>query len=295
MSSKGRLNCWALKGGASVLLDGVLLQKNGDEGGGGDRDEGSDDAGEGGSQEQGDEDGEAHEVDAGTHDARDEDGVFDVDVDDVEDEDAGHLGPGVECGDDGDESDGDDAAGDGDDVEQAHEEAEKKEVADVEKAEDDDAGDSEDEHEGALAEEPFAHLALGSLEGLVEADALVAGEEGEEEAVGVFAFEHEVDAEEDGGEDVEEVGEPEGHRGEEIAGGGVEGADGALGDGVNAEPVGEGNSFEFGNDVGDALGELVGELAEVAHDGRQAGGEEEREDAGDADDQEDDGDGARGW
>ena len=139
--------------------------------------------------------------------------------------------------------------------------------------------DSEDEHEGALADEPFADLALGSLEGAVEADALVGGEEGEEEAVGVFAFEHEVDAEEDGGEDVEEVREPEGHGGEEIAGGGVDGADGALGDGVNAEPVGEGNSFEFGDDVGNALRELVGEVAEVAQDGRQAGGEEEREDA----------------
>ena len=69
---------------------------------------------------------------------------------------------------------------------------------------------------------------------------------------------------------------------------------GALGDGVDAEPVGEGDSFEFGDDAGDALGELVGELAEVAQDGREADGEEEREDAGDADDEEDDGDAARG-
>lgn len=195
----------------SVLLDGVLLQKDGDEGGGGYGDEGSDDAGKGRAQQQGDEDGKAHEIDAGAHDAGDEDGVFQVDVDDVEDEDAGHLGPGVERGDDGDEGYGDDAAGDGDDVEQAHEEAEKKEVTDVEETEDDDARDSEDEHEGALADEPFAHLPLGSFEGVVEAGALIGGEEGEEEAVGVFALEHEVDAEEDGGEDVEDVGEPEGH------------------------------------------------------------------------------------
>jgi len=68
---------------------------------------------------------------------------------------------------------------------------------------------------------------------------LICGEEGEEEAVGVFAFEHEVDAEEDGGEDVEEVREPERDRGEEIAGGGIESADGALGDGVDAESCGE--------------------------------------------------------
>ncbi len=110
-------------------------------------------------------------------------------------------------------------------------------------------------------------MRLGSLEGAVEAAALVGRNEGEEEAVGVFAFEHEVDAEEGGGEDVEEVGEPERHVGEEIAGGGIEGADGALGEGVYAEPVGERNSFESGNEVGDALGEFVGKLAEVAEDG----------------------------
>ena len=86
-------------------------------------------------------------------------GVLDVDVDEVEDEDAGHLGPGIECGDAGDEDHGDDASGDGNDVEQAHEDAEKEEVADVEEAEDDGAGDAEDEHEQALAEEPFADLA----------------------------------------------------------------------------------------------------------------------------------------
>ena len=88
--------------------------------------------------------------------------------------------------------------------------------------------------------------------------------------VGVLAFEHEVDAEEDGGEDVEEVGEPERERGNEIRGGGVEGSGGALGDGVDAEPVGERNSFETGDDFWDALGEFGGEVAKVAAE--QAGG-----------------------
>jgi hypothetical protein len=190
------------------VLDGVFLEENGDEGGGGDGDEGSDDSGEGGSDEQGDEDGEAHEVDAGLHDAGGEEGVFDVDVDEIEDEDAKHLGPGVERGDGGDEEDGDDAAGDGDDVEQAHEDAEEDEVADVEDSEDDDAADAQAEHEEALAEEPFAHLELGLAEGGVETGAGGGFEEREEEGVGGVAFEHEVDAEEGGGEDVEEVGEP---------------------------------------------------------------------------------------
>jgi hypothetical protein len=290
----GWLDGWAVERRPTrlIFVDSVLLEQDGDEGGGGDGDESSDDAGQGGSQEQGDEDGEAHEIDAGAHDPRDEDGVFDVDVDEIEDEDAGHLGPGVDCGDDGDQRDGDDPAGDGDDVEQSHEEAEEKEVADVEDAEDDDARDPEDEHEGALAYEPLAHLALGSFEGGVEAAALVCREEGEEETVGVFAFEHEVDAKEDGGDDVEEVGEPERHGGEEIAGGGVEGADGALGEGLDAESVGEGDFFEFGGDIGDALREFVGELAEVAQDGGEASGKEQGEDASDGCDQQDDGYGA---
>ena len=178
----------------------------------------------------------------------------------------------------GGDDDGDDAAGDRNDVEQTHEEAKEHEVTDVEETEDDGAGDAEDEHQGALADEPFADLAFGALEGVVEAVALCGGEEGEEEAVGVFAFEHEVDAEEGGGQDVEEVGEPEWQRSEEVAGSGVEGPYGALGDGVDAEPVGEGDPFELGDDVGNTLRELVGEAAEVAQDRREAGGEEERED-----------------
>ena len=60
---------------------------------------------------------------------------------------------------------------------------------------------------------PRSHLLTlrsALLEGEVETAAVVGAEEGEEEAVGVLAFEHEVDAEEDGGEDVEEVAEPVG-------------------------------------------------------------------------------------
>ena len=148
-----------------VVVDGVLVEQDGDEGGGGDGDEGSHDAGEGGADEEGNEDGDAHEVDRGLHDARGEDGVFEIDVDGVEDEDAGHFGPGIERGDATGEDDGDDAAGDRDDIEQAHENAEKDEVADVQDAEDDGAADTEDEHEETLAEEPFAHFEFGFLQG----------------------------------------------------------------------------------------------------------------------------------
>ena len=61
--------------------------------------------------------------------------------------------------------------------------------------------------------------------------------------------------------------EPERKRGEEVGCGGVEGSNGALGDGVDAEAVGEGDFLEFGDDIGDALRELFGEAAEVAQDG----------------------------
>ncbi len=182
----------------SVFFDGVFVEEDGDEGGSGYGDQGSYDAGYCRAQEEGDEDGQAHEVDAGAHDAGGEEGVLQVDVEEVEGEDAEHLGPGVEGCDSSGEEDGEDSSCNGDDVEQAHEEAEEDEVSDVEEAEDDGAGEAQAEHEQALTEEPFAHLLVGSLEGGVEAEALGAREEGEEEAVGVFAFEHEVDTEEEG-------------------------------------------------------------------------------------------------
>jgi hypothetical protein len=298
-SRGGRTNavCWSCGvdfPGVLVSADGVFLEQNGDEGGGGNGDKRSGDAGEGGSEEEGDEYGEAHQVDAGAHDARDEDGVFEVDIDGVEDEDAGHLGPGVDGGDDGHEQDGDDAPGDGDDVEKAHEKAEEEKVADVQDAEDDGAGDSQDKHEEALTEEPLADLLFGYFEGAVKADALFATKEREEELVGVFAFEHEVDAEEDGGEDVEDVGEPFGEGGNEIGGGRGDAAFGALGDGVDAEFVGERKLFDLRDDAGDALGQVGGEAAEVAEDGRQSSGEEGRQEEAGDDDEDDDGDAAGG-
>ena len=180
-------------------MDEVLVQEDGDEGGGGDGDQGADDAGQLGPGDEGDEDGKAHEVDAVAHDARGEDGVFDVDVDEVEEEDAEHFFPGIERGDEGGQCDGDDRAGDGNDIEQAHEDAEQDEVADVQEAEDEGAGEAEDEHERGLAEEPLADTQLGRAERGVEALAAFAGEEREHPVVCLVALEHEVDAEDEGG------------------------------------------------------------------------------------------------
>ena len=164
----------------------------------------------------------------------------------------------------------------------------------MENGEDDGAGDSEDEHEESLAEEPLADLLVGLLEGGVEAVAVGGGEEREEEMVGVLAFEHEVEAEEDGGEDVEEVREPVGQGGDEIAGGGGEASLGSVGDAVDAHPVGDGKFFDPVDDVGDAVGELGGELGEVAEDRWKADGEEDGEDENDGGDEQEDGGGAGG-
>ena len=161
-------------------------------------------------------------------------------------------------------------------------------------AEDNGAGDSEDEHEQALTEEPFADFALSFFQGAVEAGALVTVKEREEELVGMFAFEHEVDAEEGGGEDVEDVGEPVGQRGEEIRGGGGEAVLGALCEGVDAKSVRQGKSVDFGNDAGDALGQVGGEVAEIAEDRRKSAGKEGSKEEAEDDDEDDDGDGAGG-
>jgi hypothetical protein len=282
-----------LSGLGGVLLDQVLVDDDGNHGGGGDGDEGADDAGEGGAGEQRDDHREAHEIDTAAHDAWSEEGVLDLGVDDVEDEDAGHLGPGVGSGDTGGEEDGDDASYDGDDVEEAHEDAEEKEVADVQKAEGGGAAEAEDEHERDLSNEPAAHADFGDDQGFGEAIAGVGGEEGEEVEVDELAFEHEVDAEDEGGEEIEDAGDPERSGGEEILRSGGEDAFTFLGEGVDAELVGEGQMLDAGDDAGDAGRQVGGEALDVVHDRREREDEEEGEDEGDGEDQGDDGDWAR--
>jgi hypothetical protein len=135
---------------------------------------------------------------------------------------------------------------------------------------------------------------LGLFERGVETLALGGGEERKEKTVGEFAFEHEVDAEKDGGEDIEDVSEPERERAEDVAGGGGEGSFGTLDDAVDAELVGHGDLLDAGDDLGDALGKVVGELAEIAEDGWKAGGEEDCQNHEDGEDEKNDRDGARG-
>ena len=67
-----------------------------------------------------------------------------------------------------------------------------------------------------------------------------------------------------------------------------------LGEGVDAELVGERKVLELGDDVGDARREVTGEVLDVMQDGRQAGDEEERERDEDGENKRYDRDGARG-
>lgn len=163
----------------------------------------------------------------------------------------------------------------------------------MQQAEDDGAGEAEDEHEESLRGEPFADLLVSMMEGEVEALALGQGKEGEEEAIGFVAFEHEIDAEKGGGEDVEDVGEPLGQGGDEVSGGGAGGGFCALGDGFEAEMAGEGQALEALDGLWNALGQVDGELMEVVYDGWDSHGEEEAENGGDGDDQDGDGEWAR--
>ena len=277
-----------------VAAHGILLQQDRNQGRGRNRDERSNDPCQGCAEEQGDKDSKPHQVYARAHDARDQEGVLDVDIDCIEDQHAGHLAPGVDGRDDGDQHDRHDAAGDGNQVEQTHKKAQQNEVADVENAKDDSAGDSQDEHQEALAEQPLAHLVIGCLESLVETAALIAAKEGEKELIGVFAFEHKVDAEKYCRQNVEDVGEPVGQRGKEIGSGRGQAIFRALCDGVDAELGGEGKLLNSGDNPGHALRQVGGEVLEIAEDRRKSAGEERSKKEADDDNEDEDRDNAGG-
>ena len=99
----------------------------------------------------------------------------------------------------------------------------------------------------------------------------------EEVLVDFAALEHEVDAKEGGGEEVEDVREPVGKGVEEVAGGSGEGFLRTLRGGVDTEAVGERKLLDLGDELRDAGGGVRDELAEIAGDGRKGDPEEEHE------------------
>ena len=137
----------------------------------------------------------------------------------------------------------------------------REEVPDVQDAEDNGAANAKDQHEQTLAEEPFAHADFGFFERCVQTAAILQREEREEEGVGVFAFEHEIDAEDEGGEQIEDAAYPLGKGGEEVGGRGGECAFGLLRDGVvEPELVGHGQLLDLVDDLRDASRQVIRKL-----------------------------------
>jgi hypothetical protein len=129
---------------------------------------------------------------------------------------------------------------------------------------------------------------------VIETAALIQPEEREKEAIGVLAFEHEVDTEEGGGKDINEVGDPDGQGGDEIAGRGRKRVFGTDSEGVKTHAVSKGNVLEMGDDAGETLGEFGAEVAEVSHERGKADSEKDGEDEDDSDDEKNDSYGAAG-
>jgi len=161
-------------------------------------------------------------------------------------------------------------------------------------AEDDGATDAEGEHEGELADEPAAHAGFGDDEGFGETVARTVGDEGEEVVVDSVAFEHEVDAEDKGGDEVEEVAEPEGSACEDVLRGGCEGCLALCGERVDAEFVCHGQVFELGNEAWDARGKVGSKVLNVFCYGRKTYIEEDGKSSEDGEDEGHDCDRARG-
>ncbi len=129
-------------------MNSILLEQNSYKGCGGHRDQGTHDSCQGSSAEQGDQDRKSREFDAAPHDAWDEVGILDIDIENIKDQHAETLGPGIERGHDCGEGNRDYSARDGDDIEQSHQESEQEEVADVQDREDDSGRDSQDAASG---------------------------------------------------------------------------------------------------------------------------------------------------
>jgi len=127
----------------------------------------------------------------------------------------------------------------------------------------------------------------------VLAIARTVGDEGEQVVVDSIAFEHEVDAEDEGGDEVEEVAEPEGSGGEDVLRGGSEGCLAFCGERVDAELVCHGQVLELGNEAWDAWRKVRGEVLDVLGHGGKGYIEEEGERGEDGEDEGNDGDRAR--
>src|SRR5580658_5903060 len=152
--------------------------------------------------------------------------------------------------------------------------------------------DAKDEHEASLTDEPFAHAAFCGDQRTREAVAVLERDEGEEVKVGEFAFEHEVDAEDAGGDDVHHARHPLGGGGEEKGSCGGDEVLNLFTDGIDAEPLGEGKVPELLAYYWQSAGQVRAEVLDVVQHGRHRDDEEEAEHKKDGDHEAQDGDGA---
>src|SRR5277367_2407815 len=245
---------------------GIFAEQHRDQHSRGDGDHRADNPGQRSPKQQRDDDGETGEVDAVAHDAGREVGGLDLGVYGVKDEYAGYASPGIDGSNHDHQRHGDDRAGDGDEVEEAHEHAERVGVSNVQEKEDDHAAEAEDQHERSLAKKPLAHADFGAGESSVETLALIHGKEGKQPVVSGVALKHEVNGEDNAGDDVKEHGGP-GFDGKEDIAGEVGGE--VLQPGVErgyVDVFGERQILDARQHLRSANGQFIYKLAHVTND-----------------------------
>ena len=141
--------------------------------------------------------------------------------------------------------------------------------------------------------EPLAHSAFGGDQCAREAVTKLKRDERKEVEVREFPFEHEVDAEDTGGDDVQHADDPFGGRGDKIGGDGGGQVLNSLTEGIDTEPVGEGKTMELGADRRQTVGQVRTEMLDIANDRWKRENEEDAENQEDEDHETEHSDGTR--
>ena len=146
------------------------------------------------------------------------------------------------------------------------------------------AEEPEDEHQAALADEPFLHAALGAGQGVVQAVTAFCRDQGEKPGVSVIALQNEIDGKDEAHGHVYQLSCPV-FDGEQKVGGRVAGKVLKAGaDFFGVEVVGEGDASEPVKEPRQAGGHFPAELLQIADDGGESkeaeggkGGSQEQE------------------
>ncbi len=114
------------------------------------------------------------------------------------------------------------------------------------------------------------------------------GEQGQGEAIGGVSFEHEVDAEKQSRENIEQMGEPVGKRRHEITGRRCQRAFRTPGDVIDSQTVGDRELVDARHHLRNAGRKVSRELVEVVKDRRKADRQKDTDDEGHAGDEQKD-------